>query len=207
MPKIIKDARPKILEAAQELFALAPYAKVDTRQISTAAGIAAGTLYNYFPSKKDLFFAAFEKRWADSLARLENAVREVSNDADAIDVFLDAVNTEFVRNKRLGRTFFQLTLPEKVQRDEQFGEHKPDHVQQIAERLLHIFLNAVARYTGQSILTPYEDDLRRMVLVLHMAIPVMDNVYGDRPQDNARFLSRMMHAYLDTYLTSHPGDR
>lgn len=197
MPKIIKDLHPKILEAAQELFTQSAYMQVDTRKISNAVGIAAGTLYNYFPTKKDLFFAVFEKSWTDSLVRLEDAVRNLSDDADAIDVFLKALDAEFSRNKRLGKSFFQLTVSERIKRDDRHSEVRTGHLPEIAGKMCAIFVQAITRYAGQPLPPRHDEDLQRMVLLLHVAFPFMDSVYGDRPDENIRFLSHMMHAYIN----------
>jgi AcrR family transcriptional regulator len=200
MPKR-KDLRPKILETAQELFNNASYNQVDTRKISKAAGIATGTLYNYFPTKKVLFFAVFERCWDESLDRLKHALYSARPQTDFIDLFLGTLYTEFKRNRRLGRTFFQLTVAEQTKKRD---EHvKPTHLHKIADKLLGIFTYAVGQYAGrQCIGIQAEQSLQRMVLVLHLAIPVMENVYGDTPQENFRFLSQVIHAYIDMYVLS-----
>src|SRR5947199_692619 len=44
--------RRRILDAARQLFAYDGFDASTTRQIADAAGIASGTLFNYFPSKE-----------------------------------------------------------------------------------------------------------------------------------------------------------
>jgi len=46
--------RQRILEAARQLFATGGFDTSTTRDIAEAAGIAAGTLFNYFPTKEAL---------------------------------------------------------------------------------------------------------------------------------------------------------
>ncbi|HQG48484.1 MAG TPA: TetR/AcrR family transcriptional regulator [Sedimentisphaerales bacterium] len=48
--------RQEILSAALELFAEKGFHNVSMQEIATAAEFATGTLYNFFPSKEDLFF-------------------------------------------------------------------------------------------------------------------------------------------------------
>lgn len=55
MPKIIVDAEKKILEAGIELFSNYSFDEVEMKMISQKAGMAVGTLYNYFPNKNILF--------------------------------------------------------------------------------------------------------------------------------------------------------
>lgn len=47
-----ESTRRKILEAAQELFRTTGFESTTTRDIARAAGIATGTLFNYFPTKE-----------------------------------------------------------------------------------------------------------------------------------------------------------
>src|SRR5258708_10031080 len=46
------ERRQRILEAARQLFAASGYEASTTRDIADAAGIANGTLFNYFPNKE-----------------------------------------------------------------------------------------------------------------------------------------------------------
>ena len=47
-----ESTRRKILDAAQELFRTTGFEATTTRDIAKAAGIATGTLFNYFPTKE-----------------------------------------------------------------------------------------------------------------------------------------------------------
>src|SRR5215207_10383484 len=49
--------RTRLLEAAAAEFADAGVDGANVNRISLAAGLAKGTIYNYFPSKRDLFLA------------------------------------------------------------------------------------------------------------------------------------------------------
>ncbi|SNB46750.1 TetR/AcrR family transcriptional regulator [Geobacter sp. DSM 9736] len=49
-----KESRARILEKAAELFLGKGFSDTTTRDIAVAAGLAAGTMFNYFPSKETL---------------------------------------------------------------------------------------------------------------------------------------------------------
>jgi AcrR family transcriptional regulator len=53
--------RTRLLEAAAAEFADAGVDGANVNRISLAAGLAKGTIYNYFPSKHDLFLAVVEE--------------------------------------------------------------------------------------------------------------------------------------------------
>lgn len=54
MKEQVKDKRTAILEAALKLFTERGFHGTSTAQISKDAGVATGTLFNYFPTKEDL---------------------------------------------------------------------------------------------------------------------------------------------------------
>ena len=61
-----KTTRKRIIEAAVSVFAQRGYAGTVMAQIAAHAGLGKGTLYEYFTSKEDLFFAVFEHFKAES---------------------------------------------------------------------------------------------------------------------------------------------
>jgi AcrR family transcriptional regulator len=54
MKEQVKDKRAAILKAALKLFTERGFHGTSTAQISKDAGVATGTLFNYFPTKEDL---------------------------------------------------------------------------------------------------------------------------------------------------------
>ncbi|WP_410508531.1 TetR/AcrR family transcriptional regulator [Methanosarcina hadiensis] len=54
MKEQVKDKRKAIMEAALKLFTERGFHGTSTAQISKEAGVATGTLFNYFPTKEDL---------------------------------------------------------------------------------------------------------------------------------------------------------
>src|SRR3954467_7375545 len=69
--------KERILKAALELFRKQGLEKTTTREISKKAGIAEGTLFNYFKTKEDLALFFFQKEtddlieWYQSESRLK----------------------------------------------------------------------------------------------------------------------------------------
>ena len=55
-----KDKKNRIIEAAAQVFAQKGYAGAAVADIADEAEIGKGTIYGYFDSKEDLFFAVFE---------------------------------------------------------------------------------------------------------------------------------------------------
>lgn len=71
--------RQEILDAAGLFFARLGYPNADLRLLADELGVAKGTLYRYFPSKKDLFLATVH----NCILQLNNQVLEASLKADS----------------------------------------------------------------------------------------------------------------------------
>jgi len=58
--KITAKRRGQILKAAREIFTQKGYAAATIPEIAKAAGVATGTIYLYYPSKRELFVAVIK---------------------------------------------------------------------------------------------------------------------------------------------------
>ena len=71
-----EERRRQILDAAAEVFARRGYQRARTQEIAAVAGVAEGTIYNYFASKRDLLLALMQRMFEEStpglLAQLEH---------------------------------------------------------------------------------------------------------------------------------------
>jgi AcrR family transcriptional regulator len=63
-----ETTRTRLLTAAAQEFARAGFERASVDGISLAAGYAKGTIYNYFPSKEELFLAVVEEASAQAAA-------------------------------------------------------------------------------------------------------------------------------------------
>jgi AcrR family transcriptional regulator len=72
MPRVSAETkqatRARLLAAAAEDFGRVGLARANVDAISLAAGYAKGTIYNYFPSKEDLFLAVVEEAVSNATA-------------------------------------------------------------------------------------------------------------------------------------------
>jgi AcrR family transcriptional regulator len=72
MPRVSAETkqatRARLLGAAAEEFGRVGLARANVDAISLAAGYAKGTIYNYFPSKEELFLAVVEEAVAQATA-------------------------------------------------------------------------------------------------------------------------------------------
>ncbi|WP_432661856.1 helix-turn-helix domain-containing protein [Wukongibacter baidiensis] len=102
MPKIIKDIEENIFNAAFELFGEYGYKETDMKKIAKKAGIAVGTLYNYYSNKKELFLSVFEKSWKNTFFRIDSMFREKTDAKEKIRSFVEILYDEISKRKGLG---------------------------------------------------------------------------------------------------------
>lgn len=66
-----RDKHQRILDAALKVFAAKGFYNTKVSEIARTAGVADGTIYNYFKSKDDILISLFEDQMDWILARLE----------------------------------------------------------------------------------------------------------------------------------------
>jgi AcrR family transcriptional regulator len=73
------DTEAKILKAAQRLFARRGYGGTTTRDLAQAAGVAEGTLFRHFESKKAILVRVATDGWVELLTDLLTELSEMAN--------------------------------------------------------------------------------------------------------------------------------
>jgi AcrR family transcriptional regulator len=97
--------RRRILEAARECFSRAGFEAATTRDIAAAAGIAAGTLFNYFPAKEAIAMALVAEALGAARSQFEGRPRGESLEED-----LFALIVAELRGLRPHRTYLRPVL-------------------------------------------------------------------------------------------------
>jgi AcrR family transcriptional regulator len=85
--------REEILDIAAQLFAQHGYANTDVQAVADTLGVGKGTIYRYFPSKRELFLGAVDRGMALLRARVEAEVADIQDPLEiltrAIRAYLD----------------------------------------------------------------------------------------------------------------------
>ncbi len=74
-----EKTRQRILKQAQALFASKGFDAATTKDIATAAKIAEGTLFRYFPNKKAILVEVVTEGWVEILTDLLTELSEMDN--------------------------------------------------------------------------------------------------------------------------------
>jgi AcrR family transcriptional regulator len=101
----------QILDVAVQLFARHGYADTDTQLLAETLGVGKGTLYRYFPSKRELFLAAADRVMRQLHERTEGAMRDVADPLDQVAAAIRAYLTFFAEHP----DFVELLMQERAQ--------------------------------------------------------------------------------------------
>jgi AcrR family transcriptional regulator len=107
----------EILEAARKVFARKGFSGATMDDIAEAAGLAKGTLYLYFPSKRRVYLAALKRGFIKLIEETERNVAAAPTAAEKIRAFI----TTRIRNAEENRDFVRIYHSE-------FGNTGPPHL-------------------------------------------------------------------------------
>jgi len=103
----------EILDAAVRLFAKHGYAETDTQHLADELGVGKGTLYRYFPSKRELLLATADRVMCQLREEVDASIVGINDPLEqiavAIRAYLDffAEHPEFVELLMLERSQFK----------------------------------------------------------------------------------------------------
>jgi AcrR family transcriptional regulator len=132
--------RTRLLEAAAAEFATAGVDGANVNRISLAAGLAKGTIYNYFPSKRELFLAVVGEATAQVAAAGESVADDAST-AERLQAIL-ASDVEWVREHE---DFARVLVREALAGDPRFQPEILEAAAPFVERVSEIIADGVER--------------------------------------------------------------
>jgi TetR/AcrR family fatty acid metabolism transcriptional regulator len=103
--KKIIDKRSIIVDAALKTFVKRGYPETKVAEIASEAGVAEGTLYNYFQSKEDLLLALFDEKWNQIINGIKNKISRLDDPNDKLKAMFSLVVMMFKKNRQLAELF------------------------------------------------------------------------------------------------------
>lgn len=129
------DTRAAILRCAAEVFSQRPFHEVLTDEISSRLRMGKGTLYRYFPSKEELYFATL----VDGLQGMQDAIDAVLRDPAPLEQTIEALTGTIIGYFWQRRDFFVLLHRHetKIDPDErvEWQQRREAVVEQIGARI------------------------------------------------------------------------
>lgn len=99
------DKRAVILEAALMTFVKRGYPETKVAEIASGAGVAEGTLYNYFSSKEDLLLALFDEKWGGIIDEIKGKIGRLNDPNKKLKAIFSLVVRMFKKNRQLAELF------------------------------------------------------------------------------------------------------
>jgi AcrR family transcriptional regulator len=97
-----------ILEAARRVFATKGFSQATVDDIASAAGVAKGTVYLYYESKRDIYFAALKSGIEQMYSKLDEELKKVSTPEEKLRTLIGVKLAYFDDN----RDFFKIYYSE-----------------------------------------------------------------------------------------------
>lgn len=108
MPKIIHDLDKRIEEAALKLFSEHDFNEVDMKMIAKSCHIAVGTLYNYYPNKKQLFTTVLLKSWETTSCALDNIYAADLSPEEKLSHSIEILYDDMTKRKGMGKHIYKI---------------------------------------------------------------------------------------------------
>jgi AcrR family transcriptional regulator len=103
--------RDEILDAATELFARTGYSETTTEMLADRLQVGKGTIYRYFPTKRELFLGAVDRMMQRLLDTIDEAVEVLEDPLDKMAGAIRAYLTFFAEHPE----FVELIIQERAQ--------------------------------------------------------------------------------------------
>lgn len=104
----LEGRRRDILEAAERLFSRQGYFNTSVAQIAEAAEFAIGTVYQFFPSKEDLYVSLVERKMDEFASLMDERIAAARSASEKLGAVVRTKLEYFERN----REFFRIYVSE-----------------------------------------------------------------------------------------------
>ncbi|MDA3733826.1 TetR/AcrR family transcriptional regulator [Niameybacter massiliensis] len=118
MPKIIHDLNKRIEQSAIELFNAYDYNQVDMKMIAKKCHIAVGTLYNYYPNKKQLFIHVLECSWSETSHTLDRIYAMDLTPEEKLSQSIEVLYDDIAHRKGMGKLIYKVLARQMVEEAE-----------------------------------------------------------------------------------------
>ncbi|KAF0106329.1 MAG: TetR family transcriptional regulator [Chloroflexi bacterium] len=193
--QMMSETRERLVKAAVEEFAREGYEGANISRITQAAGVATGTIYNYFPSKNEMILAILSEIGTAHCAFIAEQIRQENDFVVRVERLLEAVFGFVRENPHQGRILFAMLQGANVTFKEHLNQIYQPMFQLISDEIL---IPGMEQGIFQS-LDPVSTTVMIMTFYLGIGSTVDEN--GETPLDLkevAAFVLRALGAKLAT---------
>lgn len=187
MPKVIKDIEEKTFNAAMKLFGKYGYTDVEMKMIAKEVGIAVGTLYNYYPNKKQLFIKVFEYSWEETFEKIDNIIDSSLSPYEKINIFVETLYKDMENRQGIGK---ELTKESVFDENE---ENKLMWIKKILAKKMNYISEEIHKVNGKDI---DNDILIRLLETILVSISTMLHEHREEKEKNLTFLYGIIQFFI-----------
>jgi uroporphyrinogen-III synthase/DNA-binding transcriptional regulator YbjK len=136
-----QDKRNLIIDVAANLFSEYGFHEVNMEMVAQKAGIAKGTIYNYFKSKEDLYFEINESRLSRLLTELEKKFNEQISVLDDLKGFVIHVFMFLLKY----RDFFLIFQRTRLKKQQLKSKSLEEKIQRLKDLLSNILTEGIQK--------------------------------------------------------------
>jgi AcrR family transcriptional regulator len=187
MPKVINDIEKNIFDSAMELFGDFGFGGVDMKMIANKAGIAVGTLYNYYPNKMQLYQNVLESSWDNTLKKIDEKSKSDLSPKGKIRKFLEVLYDDIEDRKGLGS---------EIAKEKNVDINKESKNMPFMSAIVLRFLeqiNLIEKEVGCSISKEHKI---KFIETLIASIPFLLKSYPQEKEDNIDFLTQTIYKFI-----------
>lgn len=187
MPKVINDIEENIFNAAMELFGDLGYDAVDMKMIAKKAGIAVGTLYNYYSNKMQLYMSVLEDSWDETLKKIGKSSESNISPELKIRKYLEVLYDDIETRRGLGS---------ELAKEENIDINKESKGMSFRSAIVIEFIkqiNLIEKDMGYNV---SEENKIKLVEILIVSIPFMINSYPQEREENIDFLAQVVYRFV-----------
>jgi AcrR family transcriptional regulator len=127
--KLWEVRQEQILDAAAKLFAKHGYADADTQLLAEQLGVGKGTIYRYFPSKRDIFLAAADRVMRRLRQQIDESIEGIPDPLDQIAEAIRAYLAFFAENPDFAELLMQERAQFKDRKTPTYFQHREANIE------------------------------------------------------------------------------
>ncbi len=188
MPKKIVDIRDRLIDELERMFSDAR-CDMSLRTLARRAGIAVGTIYNYFPDKDELVKALFEREWSRTIAEASRVIDAIEGRDARLDALLAILYDKAASIARThpGRRALFRSLDRSRREAAVPYPFRPEGWVWVANAFSPVWAKVAP---GEVF------DAERATIVLVSSLPRLLMVYPNERERNINFLKTAIHGVL-----------
>lgn len=188
MPKIIENIEENIFNAVIKLISQHGYNSTNMKMIAKEAGIAVGTLYNYYSDKEELTTTVIYKSWLDTLRVLDEITKEKDDVLAKINNFVITLYIEFCKRKGIGNELINKNIFKEKMLEEMLQQIKCKLKTNFETLLLEL-----ENKTGSEFSSQYKSRLIETIILTTINLA---NTYENKEKENIIFLKEFLSKLL-----------